>query len=264
MSTALRLKVGMCAAAFSCLVAGSAQAQQQADEHTKPTQYADQDTNQPLRADQTPENQNYQGQPADRRDRDNRREPNQGQRNTTYFRGPESASSDARGATASVEDYLANCLLIHNKGEIEINQFAEGRSQNEEVKQFAQHMIRDHQQLAQKLERVAQSGRDSNRDGAITQLVAIDRKISEKCGQMTRAKLEEAPEAEFDKCFVGSQVGAHVHMLAALEVIADQANGELQQVAQDALPTVKQHLEHAETLMKELDSSDTRQARLDR
>jgi putative membrane protein len=238
----------MGAAGLSCLLAvGYAQAQQQVDEHVKPTQYADQDTGQPLRADQTPENQ------SDRREG-----------RTTYFRGPDAAGSSDRNTSASVDHYLANCLLIHNQGEIEINQFAEGRSQNEEVKQFAQHMIRDHQQLAQKLERAAESNRDENQNPALAKLAAIDRQISEKCGQMTRAKLEEAPQGEFDKCFVGSQVGAHMHMLAALEVISQQADGELQQVAQDAQQTVKQHLEHAEKLMKQLDSDDTRQARVDR
>jgi putative membrane protein len=241
-------------------LAGYAQAQQ--EDHTKPTQYADQDTNQPLDASQRPENQTYQQ--SEQRDSNIRRESNQGERSTTYFRGPESSGSDAQGTSASVDNYLANCLLIHNQGEIEMNQFAEGRAQKEDVKEFAKHMIRDHKELAQKLERAAQGGRDSNRDAALNELAAINRQIAEKCGEMTRAKLEEVPEGEFDKCFVGSQVGAHMHMLAALEVIASQANGELQQVAQDAVPTVKKHLEHAEKLMKQLDSSDTRQARVDR
>ena len=85
-------------------------------------------------------------------------------RRTTYFRGPEAAGSNDRGTSASVDHYLANCLLIHNQGEIEINQFAEGRAENEDVKQFAQQMIRDHQQLGEKLERAAESDRDANRE----------------------------------------------------------------------------------------------------
>jgi predicted outer membrane protein len=261
MSTALRLKVGMCAAGLSCLLAGSAQAQQRADEHTKPTQYADQDTSQPLRADQTPENQTYQGQSGDRRDRDNRRESNEGQRSTTYFRGPEGAGSNERGASAGVDHYLANCLLMKNQGEIELNQFAAGRAKHEDVKQFAQQMVQEHRQLGAKLERVVQSGRDANRDAALNQLLDIDRQIGDKCGQMTRAKLEESPEAQFDKCFVGTQIGSHMQMLAALDVISQQSSGELRQVTEDAKATVKQHLEHAEKLMKDLESADARQAR---
>ncbi len=251
MSVALRAKSVVGAAGLSCLMlAGYAQAQQQQTRDlTKPTQYADQDTGQPV-ADQQQTGQQQPGQSNA-----------QGQRNTTYFRGPEAAGSNDRNASASVDNYLANCLLIKNRGEIELNQFAEGRAQKDDVKEFAQQMVKDHQQLGQKLERLANNDRNANRDAALNQLIAIDRQIAEKCGQMTRAKLEDASEKEFDKCFIGSQIGAHMQMLAGLEVISDQASGELQQIAQDAKSTVKQHLEHAEKLMKELESADTRQAR---
>jgi len=246
MSAALRTRIGVFAAGLSYLMAvGYAQAQQQQTrELSKPTQYADQNTGQPVA------------------DQDGTVEQNvQGQRSTTYFRGPGAVGSADQGANASVENYLANCLLIKNRGEIEINQFAEGRTEKSDVKEFAQMMIKDHRQLGEKLEHLANNDRNANADSALHQLLTIDRQIAEKCGQMTRAKLEEAPDGEFDKCFVGSQIGAHMQMLAALEVISDQSTGQLQQIAHEAQSTVKQHLTHAEKLMKELDSGDTRQAR---
>jgi putative membrane protein len=247
MSAALRIQVGLCAAGLSYLVAvGYAQAQQQVTEQTKPAQYADQDTGQPL-----------MDREQNRASRDQRI---QNERRTTYFRGPEAAGSNDHGASGSVEHYLASCLLMKNQGEIELNQFAEGRAQNADVKQFAEQMVAEHRKLGEKLERVVQAGQNANENAALNQLLEINRQIGEKCGQMTRAKLEEAPQDEFDKCFVGSQVGAHMHMLAALDVISEQASGELRQVAQDAKSTIKQHLEHAEKLMKKLDSADTRQA----
>ena len=252
MSAALRMKVGMCAAGLSYLMAvGYAQAQQQvreqAREQIKPAQYADQDTGQPL--------SERDARPGERVE---------GRRSTTYFRGPDAAGSNERGASASVDHYLANCLLMNNQGEIELNQFAESRAKHEDVKQFARQMIQDHRQFGEKLERVAQQDRDANRDAALAQLFDIDRQISEKCGQLTRAKLEESPASEFDEYFVGSQIGAHMHMLAALDVISERASGDLRQVAEEGRATVKKHLDHAEKLMKELDSSDTRQARNDR
>lgn len=262
MSAAPCWKVGLSATGLSCLLmVGYVRAQRQVDEHIKPAQYADQNTGEPLRADQTHQNQTYRG---DRGDRMERREGKRGERRTTYFRGPDAAGSNDGNTSASVNHYLANCLLIHNQGEIAINQFAEGKSQNDEVKQFAQQMVRDHQQLSQKLERVAGSNRQARQDPTLAKLVSIDRAMSEKCGEMTKAKLEGAAANEFDRCFVSSQVGAHMQMLSALEVISQQADGELQQVAQDAQTTVKQQLEHAEKLMKQLDSSVARQARVDR
>ncbi len=132
------------------------------------------------------------------------------------------------------------------------------------MKKFAQQMITDHRQLAQKLERLTQN-RSANQNSALNRLAAIDRQITDKCGQMTQSKLENAPKDEFDQCFIGAQVGAHMQMLAALDVISQQTSGDLRQVAQDAQPTVKQHLDRAEQLMKDLQASsrqrDNRQAR---
>jgi len=41
--------------------------------------------------------------------------------------------------------------------------------------------------------------------------------------------------------------------LAALEVIGQQTQGQLAQVAKQAQPTVQQHLDHAKQLMKQLE-----------
>jgi predicted outer membrane protein len=81
--------------------------------------------------------------------------------------------------------------------------------------------------------------------GVVHQLMQIDRQINEKCTQAAKDELQQKTGAEFDKCYVGSAISAHMHALAALEVIGQQTQGQLAQVAQQAEPTVKQHLEHA-------------------
>jgi predicted outer membrane protein len=93
----------------------------------------------------------------------------------------------------------------------------------------------------------------SQDSGAIEQLMQIDRQIVERHTQAVREDLQQKSGVEFDKCYVGSQVAAHVHMLAALEVIGQQQQGQLAQVAQQAQPTVQEHLEHAKHLMKQLE-----------
>jgi len=89
--------------------------------------------------------------------------------------------------------------------------------------------------------------------GAVHQLMQIDRQIVERKTQSTREELEKKSGAEFDKGFVGTAIIAHVHALAALEVIGQQTQGQLAQVAQQARPTVQQHLEHAKQLMRKLE-----------
>lgn len=90
--------------------------------------------------------------------------------------------------------------------------------------------------------------------GAIHQLMQIERQISERCLQAAKQELQQKSGAEFDKCYVANAIGAHMHALAALEVIGQQTQGQLAQVAQEAQPTVQQHLDHAKQLMKQLEA----------
>jgi predicted outer membrane protein len=205
-----------------------------------------------------------------------------------------------RNLNPEVEQYIVQCLLEKNQGEVEISQFAQQRSQNPEVKQFAQQLIQDHQQNVQKLQRLtgAQAGAgrtqgvqpagfeaqantsqpgipqqpggavraydNSNRAGApssaIQQLTAIEKQIYEHCQQALQEKLQSKQGADFDHCYVGSQIAAHMQMLSALGVLENQTDGQLRQVIQESQPTVKQHLEHAEKLAEQLMNTSTRQA----
>jgi predicted outer membrane protein len=88
----------------------------------------------------------------------------------------------------------------------------------------------------------------------VHQLMQIDRQINERALQMARDDLQQKSGAEFDKCYVGNAITAHVHALAALEVIGRQTQGTLAQVARQAQPDVQQHLDHAKQLMKQLES----------
>jgi predicted outer membrane protein len=90
---------------------------------------------------------------------------------------------------------------------------------------------------------------------AFEQLIQIDRQIVEREGQAVREELQQKQGAEFDKAFMGTAVHAHVHMLAALETIEQQGQGQLAQVVQQARPMVQQHLDHAKQLKQQLDGA---------
>jgi predicted outer membrane protein len=89
--------------------------------------------------------------------------------------------------------------------------------------------------------------------GAVNQLIQIDKQINDRCLQMAKNELQQKSGAEFDKCFVGGAIFAHSKALAALEVIGQQTQGPLAQIAQEAQPNVKEHLDHAKQLMKQLE-----------
>lgn len=199
----------------------------------------------------------------------------------------ESSQQRPGDANQEVEQFLANCLLIKNQGEVEIAKFAEQRSQNPQVKQFAKTLIEDHQAAIQRIQRIAgaqasaqgqdrsiqqtgytppQSGGANQAGGqnaALQQLAAIERQIAERCQQNLREKLQSKQGAEFDHCFVGSQIMGHMQMLAELEVIQSQTSGPLRQIAQESQPKVQHHLQTAEQLAEQLMASSTRQGAQD-
>jgi predicted outer membrane protein len=104
-----------------------------------------------------------------------------------------------------------------------------------------------------------QAGTVQSGNPALQELAAIERQIAERCQQALQEKLQSKQGAEFDHCFVGSQVMGHMQMLAQLEVIQQQTSGPLKQIAQDSQPKIKQHLEQAEKLAEQLMSDSQRQ-----
>jgi predicted outer membrane protein len=216
---------------------------------------------------------------------------------------------DAQGVPGAqsqeLEQYLAACLWMKNKGEIEISEFAQQQAQNEQVKQFAQQMIQDHNQLVQKLQplagmyaanlqsststRVNDRQIDAQRNAAdntrlpgspgagagvnnqanqsltattqqgqgspLHQLAKLEHQIGEHCKQAFKEELQSKTGTDFDKCYVAAQIGAHMQMLSALEVIGQQTQGQLAEVAQQAQPIVQQHLDHAKQLAQQLEGA---------
>jgi predicted outer membrane protein len=88
---------------------------------------------------------------------------------------------------------------------------------------------------------------------AVNQLIAIDKQIGERCSELMRQELDQKSGAEFDKCYIGGEIGSHLRASAALEVISQQATGELKQLASQAKQTVDQHLREAKEIAQQLE-----------
>jgi putative membrane protein len=193
------------------------------------------------------------------------------------FRGNQ---ANAGSQSQDVQRYVANCLLSKNQAEVEIAEFAQQQAQTPEVKEFAQKMVQDHGKLVKQLQQIAgtqtsdRAGTTATRDAAgqnaadqntvnrtaennsaVDQLVALERQITERCTQAAREELQQKQGVEFDKCYIGSQIGGHMHMLAALEVIEQQGPEQLKQISQQAQPQVKQHLDQAKQIAKQLEGN---------
>jgi predicted outer membrane protein len=282
------MSVGMVAAGLSCLVIGSAWAEQETErEYEREGISAEAEDRATDQAGQVQIDQTRQ----------------QGQQYTAQFRGTQRTA----GQDEEVQRFLATCLLEKNKAEVELGKFAQQQAQNPQVKEFAQRMAQEHQQLVQKLQPLAgmQGARTSaagqidarrqpadttrlpgspgagqlnpeanqnltagraagQQNPALNEIAQIERQITERHKEAVREELEQKQGAEFDKCYLGAQIGGHMHMLAALEVIEQQGPDQLRQIAQQARPGVEQHLEQAKQLMKQLEGGSPASSQAER
>jgi predicted outer membrane protein len=183
----------------------------------------------------------------------------------------------------SADSQLASCLIVDNQGEIALGKLAQQKSKDNDVKQFAEKMVQDHTQFMKQLEQFA-GAQDGNANmnatgplqgagstdravpGAMMQpmggqalnFVALKQEIGKKCLEMTEREMQQKEGSQFDKCYIGQQIGAHMQVLATLEVVRNQASPELASVLDKGIETTKTHLEHAQKLAKSLESTASR------
>jgi predicted outer membrane protein len=176
---------------------------------------------------------------------------------------------------ANYDAQLAQCLSGDNQGEITLGKLAEQRAKDKDVKQFAEKMVRDHEQFGQQLEKFAREGerstaRTDNRQptGATTatatgqpmegrglDLFAIHDQVGKKFLEMVESDLKQKDGSQFDKCYIGQQIGGHMHMIAEMEVLRSHVSPELAAVIDKGVETAKSHLEEAQKLAKSLERS---------
>jgi predicted outer membrane protein len=174
-------------------------------------------------------------------------------------RSNERGDQSANGEQGEKLNYaIAACLLDHNKAEVELAKMAVEHSKNDDVKQFAEQMVKDHSQMVDKLQQFVGSHEPTDRRSQ------IDRKINERCAESMRKELESKTGHEFDAAYVGSQIGGHMQMLAAVEVLSDETSGDLQSIVKEAKPVVEKHLKQAKDLMEKSGARQASRTRDDR
>lgn len=89
-------------------------------------------------------------------------------------------------------------------------------------------------------------------------LVTLKRELGRKCLESAKKELMSKSGAEFDRCYMGQQIGAHIMVADELEVFRNYASEKLRQGLTDALPTVQEHLQHAKSIAEKLEGSAAR------
>jgi putative membrane protein len=122
-----------------------------------------------------------------------------------------------------------------------------GRTQNADVRSFAQLMTTDHTILNMRVNDIAQRNRIRPEDNDIS--LSFRDYSAER-----RDVMRGLPGAAFDSTYAANEVQYHLDLLSALnQVLAPQAkNAELREFVTNLKPAVTAHLAHAEQLQANL------------
>jgi predicted outer membrane protein len=97
----------------------------------------------------------------------NERQENRDARQDQRWEENQTAGTSANQGN-NLDQFIATCLLIGNQEEVALAKEAVDRAQNENVKQFAQTLVNDHQQLIQKLQPHAKQGMGLDQSNELT------------------------------------------------------------------------------------------------
>jgi predicted outer membrane protein len=125
---------------------------------------------------------------------------------------------------------------------------AEGRREAREAREERREERRERVAEARETVRAA-------RGGLVEKLIEINEEIGQRCLATAQRELEQKEGTDFDRCYVGMQVGAHLKMVDELSVFKNHASPNLQAIISQGLETSTQHLAHAKKLHQQIEKS---------
>jgi putative membrane protein len=163
--------------------------------------------------------------------------PDRGMPSATTERGDTRSSERTTMKSVSPEQFAAQAAVI-GKAEIELGQMALQKSQNENVRKYAQRMVKDHSAADAKLQKIA----------AQEQLMLPKSLDAEH--QAVKQKLSGLQGEEFDREYTKAMAKGHDKAVALFESASQtpQMPSELKEFAASTLPTLEQHKEMAHSL----------------
>jgi putative membrane protein len=139
--------------------------------------------------------------------------------------------------------------VAYTAGEIDIKaaQQAEQKSQNSQVRQFAQDMVRDHTAVNDKALALVKKLNVKPEDNEVSRSLL-------KQADEERAKLAKLNGGAFDKAYAENEVAYHKQVNGALQstLIPAAQNSELKSLLQTGLKIFQGHEQHAEQLASSL------------
>jgi putative membrane protein len=148
------------------------------------------------------------------------------------------STASAHPTVPMTTDQFLTQTAAANKFEIDSSKLAISKSKSETVKGFANEMVADHSKAATKMK---QAVTDAKAKAPPDSLDAKHQAIYDDL------KKKDGPA--FDKAYVDAQMQGHVETVALFESYAKNGdNARIKAFANDLLPTLRTHLDHAKKL----------------
>jgi putative membrane protein len=174
-------------------------------------------------------------------------------------------SATGNRAEVTTRQEFVRMASMSDQFEITSSRLAEQRSQNAQMKQFAQHMIRDHEKTTQELQRLLPGNTAATAAPRGSGPRPTDSSAAGTAGSRTNAQnepsgldqqhqallhqLEGAQGTAFDQLYIRQQVQAHQQAVDLFRNYAASGDdAQLKQWAGATLPTLEEHLRLAQQL----------------
>ncbi len=165
-----------------------------------------------------------------------------------------------RNGKQDVDLFLIPCLINANNGEVTLANIATQKAQSNDVKEFAQQMIKDHSAAAKEFEQLQANMKQQlrpqnpNNTPVAAALFEVNQEIEQTCLNNAQRELEQQSGANFDRCYIGMQVGMHSQLASVVSVLKNRVTSpEFKKAIEGTSQVVDRHLEQAKKIMKELE-----------
>jgi putative membrane protein len=155
-----------------------------------------------------------------------------------------SDAATANHQLSSADTAFLKKLAEGNLGEVDAGKLASTKASDQEVKDFGEHMVKDHSKNQHEL-------------SALAKTYGVELPTSADSEQLaTKSKLQSASARSFDSLYIKDQVEDHEKDVRLLENgIQNAQNASVREFAQKTLQVVKHHLTMAKQLQAKLPSA---------
>jgi putative membrane protein len=156
-------------------------------------------------------------------------------------------SSNAQNAPELSDPEVAHAAVTANQIDINAAELAKTKTNDGDVKKFAQTMIDDHKAVIGQASDLAKKLGVTPKENDLSKKLLAD-------ADKARKDLSAYSGKQFDKKYIDHEVAYHKAVIDAVEkvLIPQTDNQELKALLQNVVPALKAHLQHAEMLQKNI------------